>query len=293
MEKKINHNSMVESIIPYTYSGLACIPAKNKIPTASWRNYQYSKPPLSVFETDFNQVAVICGRISGNLEVIDIDNKWDKTGDVLNEYLSINDTFDLNLCINKSKNNGYHVFFRCDQIEGNKKLAQIQKGNRRETVVETRGEGGIIIVPPSDGYVTIRGSMVDIPTISTYYRDILHQTGMSFNETIDKPVYEYSSEGNGITERFNSLSNAGDLARASLERGGWKFGRRRGVRRPGKDFGISATWGYTKMPYMFYVFSSNAFPFEEHRAYSPYQIICLMDFGGNWKQMRAYAERLM
>lgn len=285
---------MLECVTPYLMAGIACLPAANKHPIVEWTRYTKEFPHLSLFNAPPEQLAVVCGQISGNLEVIDIDNKWDKTGDVLNELLKVGDAFDLRLCVNKSRNNGYHLFYRCEEISGNQKLAKISKGTSRITVIETRGEGGIIIVPPSDGYATIKGSMLNIPTITKKKRKILLEVAKTFNEEINRPVYNYISSGNGIKDRFNALMGVDELAKNTLVRAGWQFVGKRGVKRPGKkEFGISATWGYTPAPYFFYVFSSNAYPFEEKKAYSPYQIICILDFNGNWGDMRKYAEEVL
>jgi hypothetical protein len=53
------------------------------------------------------------------------------------------------------------LYYRCDVIEGNQKLAQRPataeevKENPNEKVlvlIETRGEGGYVVAPPTDGY---------------------------------------------------------------------------------------------------------------------------------------------
>jgi hypothetical protein len=51
-------------------------------------------------------------------------------------------------------------------------------------------------------------------------------------------------------------------------------------RRPGKDSGTSATL----KDRVFYVFSSNAAPFEPNRAYSPFAVYTLLHHGGDFEQ---------
>jgi hypothetical protein len=69
-------------------------------------------------------VAVVCGSVSGNLEVIDIDCKY---GVDFNEYATeikkISPFLYEKLLIIQTKSNGYHIYYRCDKIEGNQKLA--------------------------------------------------------------------------------------------------------------------------------------------------------------------------
>ena len=48
--------------------------------------------------------------------------------------------------------------------------------------------------------------------------------------------------------------------------------------RPGKAAGTSATL----KDRVFYVFSSNAAPFEPGRAYSPFAVLALLEFGGDF-----------
>ena len=53
--------------------------------------------------------------------------------------------------------NGWHVYFRCEQVCGNHKIAS---GTDNETLIETRGKGGYIIAPGSPLKPTQRaGSM--------------------------------------------------------------------------------------------------------------------------------------
>ena len=87
--------------------------------------------------------------------------------------------------------------------------------------------------------------------------------------------------------RFNE--DGGEEAFAMLLEFGWKHlsTRSDGIRvlqRPFKapsETGGSATWGFKKN--LFYVFSSNAAPFESNKSYPPFQIFCLLKHGGNWK----------
>ena len=294
---------MIESVIPYLKAGLCVLPAENKFPILAkqekkheWGEYQHRIPSYSLFEgIKMEQLCMICGKVSGGVEVIDVDNTWDKTSSVFNELKSVVDTFDLPIVINQTKRCGFHFIYRCEEIEANQKLAQFRDGNgKKKTAIETRGRGGLVIIPPSRGYETIYGSMLNIGYISPEHRRILFETARTFGEPEERKVIHYQSDGNGIMAKFNSIPYVFDMARDVLTEYGWKFVGKRGVVRPDKkEFGISATWGYTPAPYVFYVWSSNAYPFESQRAYSPYQIVCLLHFKGNWREMRQYAEKMI
>lgn len=294
---------MIEAVIPYLKAGLCVLPAKDKQPFIqkqhnpfAWKAYQSVKPSYSLFEgINIEQMSLVCGGVSDNLELIDVDNTWDKTSSVFKELKAVVDTFDLPVCINRTKRIGFHFIYRCEEIEGNQKLAQFRnEDGKLETAIETRGEGGQAIIPPTPGYETIYGSMLNIGYISPEHRRILFETARTFGVPEEKKVIHYQSDGNGIMAKFNSLPNVFDMARDVLTEYGWKFVGKKGVIRPDKkEFGYSATWGYTPAPNVFYVWSSNAYPFESQRAYSPYQIICLLHFKGNWREMRQYAEKMI
>src|SRR5204863_7012750 len=76
---------------------------------------------------------------------------------------------------------GRHLLYRCDKIEGNQKLATRSDGEKRQTLIETRGEGGLIIVAPSHGtvhpsgkpYLLLRGGISSIRTILAHQRALL------------------------------------------------------------------------------------------------------------------------
>lgn len=115
-------------------SGLRFMPIKaNKAPIVKgWRD-----DPSIVF--NFNNaeaVGLICGKMSGNVEALDFDLKYDLTGTLFNEYKkSIKE-----LCpgllekmvVQRTMSGGYHFVYRCNDISGNLKLAN------RETTAEER-----------------------------------------------------------------------------------------------------------------------------------------------------------
>src|SRR5688572_29766699 len=85
---KSNGISFLQSAaISYVNAGFSIIPInKNKQPMIStWAQYQRSRPATRDVVHWFNSsiphgIAIIAGRISENLEVLDIDCKYDLTG---------------------------------------------------------------------------------------------------------------------------------------------------------------------------------------------------------------------
>lgn len=119
-------------------------------------------------------LGVITGSVNGNLEVIDIDTKNDTKGGIwkaLKEEIE-NTLPDLigQFLIVQTKSGGYHIYYRSESIEGNLKLANNPKG---EAILETRGEGGYVVAPPTPDYTIIQGGYESIPDITLEERDTL------------------------------------------------------------------------------------------------------------------------
>lgn len=80
-------------------------------------------------------VGIVCGSISGNLEAIDFDLKYDTTGTLMNDYIQAVNNISPNLIsklvVQRTVSGGYHILYRCVEIEGNQKLA-----NRHSTLDE-------------------------------------------------------------------------------------------------------------------------------------------------------------
>ena len=74
--------------------GLSIIPVSSqKIPFKSWVEYQTKIAPIAEWHTHYcNQgtVGIITGKVSGNLEIVDIDVKNDPKGTIMDEYRALN-----------------------------------------------------------------------------------------------------------------------------------------------------------------------------------------------------------
>ena len=129
------------SIIPIRADG-------SKAPALSgWKSYQSKIAAPKTLDKWFANgnrgIAIVCGQVSGNMEVIDFDDPtlfepWKR-------LLKEQGGADLlkKLVIVETPTGGYHVYYRCsDGIEGNQKLAQ-RKGSdgRLQVLIETRGAG--------------------------------------------------------------------------------------------------------------------------------------------------------
>lgn len=172
-------------------------------------------------------IAIFGGAISTNTEFIDIDSKYDLTGNLFEDYKKSIHDLDKNilkkLIVEESQNKGYHFIYRCSEIGGNTKLAkrftieserektyqdrlseEIKKGTDEPTakieaikardndkvrdLIETRGEGGYCVVYPSPSYKLLYHSFEEIQVITPQERIILLNCARAFNTYYTEPI---------------------------------------------------------------------------------------------------------
>lgn len=277
----------------YRTAGLCALPAHRceKRPSVStWKEYQSRLPEsdeiTSWFSNGCDAVCLVAGSVSGNLELIDFDQ-----GGELFEAWSRKILPDLfaKLVIETSQSGGRHVIYRCrEAVSGNLKLSQRDGRNGLLTLIETRGDGGLFLCVPTHGYTIVQGDLASPPVLSAEERDSLLTAAWELNEAWDTSHPSAPCEG-GLhfasknTRPGDDFNRRGDVA-ALLRKHGW---RPCGVRsdgnqhwtRPGKTLGTSATLKDGK----FYVFSTNAHPFEHGRAYSPFALFALLEQAGDYE----------
>ena len=174
--------------------GFSIIPVdENKTPIGAWKKYQTearSKDEIDLLTSP------LYGLITGynDLEVIDIDLKVFSTlqeqNDFWNEYLSFLkdniDDFDKKFSIYKTKNQGYHILYRCKNIAGNTKIARLQ--GHKEAVIESRGKYGMVVIYENK---ISKLSYSEIQLITDRDRDIAWSISKTYNHIdeieIEKP----------------------------------------------------------------------------------------------------------
>ena len=273
-------------------SGATIIPAKmpSKKSDGKWEDFQtrlISAAEIKAkFATTPNGYALICGAGSGNVEVLDIDLKYDTTGTLYHDFCAMLEEFAPGLTervvVQKTINNGFHFIYRCPIIEGNRKIAANENG---KVVIETRGQGGFVICAPTEGYEVVCGSLKDIPTITPDERAVLLDCAAAFHvvtekDAVDTPVTTNNGTSYSLTPG-NDFIARGDI-RHLLTDYGWRLVYVRQEteywRRPGKNESVSATFNFNGCN-KFYVFSSNAAPFDHGRAYNKFAVYTLLKFG--------------
>ncbi len=282
----------------YWNAGLCALSAirdEKRPAVGKWKQYQQRLPistEFAIWNWD-GGVCIICGKVSGNMEVIDFDDD----GELQTAWLtSIPDDLRQRLVIESTPSGGSHVLYRCeDEVCGNLKLAQRKTDGKVQTLIETRGEGGLVLCAPTDGYVLQQGDITNLPILTEAERETLLRAAWQLNEhwpepvdeveqIVNEPVYEKSPSSKHVplrTDRPGDDFNRRGDPREILRKHGWvldKPGENERWRRPGKDKDYSATLKHG----VFYVFSTNAHPFEPLKPYSPFGVYTMLEQGGDF-----------
>ncbi len=258
----------------------------------------WSEKRLDIDLSKEKRLALICGKFSGNVEVIDIDLKYDITGTLYNRFKKaikeIDDSILPLLTVQSTKSKGYHFIYRCEKIEGNLKLAQryateeeAKKGDKIKVLLETRGQGGYINCYPTEGYNVIYGSLDDIKTITPTQRDIIHTVARSFNE-VENTVFlppKISKSKIGSLTPFEDYNSRGDVI-SLLQNHGWVVVKQKGqkilFKRPG-DTSALHSGNYDLNKNWFSVFSTST-QFDAQKAYQPYAVFAVLECNGDFSE---------
>lgn len=277
----------------------------------SWKEYQnrcMSKEELwnALEHNNTTAVAIVCGKVSGSLEVIDIDVKYNPGidailfADIKNFYPELFKK----LRIHSTPSGGYHILYRIQgdyPVIGNLKLAgrysteeeieaQIKRGvkrpNKEVNFLETRGEGGYVLAPPSLGYKIHQNQ--PIPVLTWEERCSLIRLCESYSEIIKvvpKPTPTKSEDSWYSENPFEHYNNTID-PNALTSEFGWKYSHENAnfiwYTRPDKQRGVSLSWNKVKR--IFYVFTSST-ELAEQRGYNPSTFLAEMGFKGEKKDV--------
>jgi hypothetical protein len=246
---------------------------------------------------DAQGVGVICGKVSGNLEMLELEGRAvaDKMHLDLKEMAGnagLGEVWDRinNGYVEMTPSGGIHWLYRIDgEVPGNTKLARKPGDEDKvDVLAETRGEGGFVIVAPTNGtchpsggaWTMLVGSAKSIPTLTVAEREGLHQLFATFDcvPKVEFVTEELAPKGVNLTPGDDY--NAKVTWEQVLEPLGWKkvYTNKAGVtswRRPGKSEGISATTNHAGND-KFFCFSSST-QFEPERSYSKFAIFTLVE----------------
>ena len=299
-------------------AGIVILPVKadgSKRPDlASWATFQERKPSDDELRRWFARprpgVGVVCGRISGNLEMVEFEGRAVDEG-ILARFREAARAAGIGDLLERieagyrerTPSGGIHLLYRVEMPLGNTKLAQrpatdreleIDPDDKVRALIETRGEGGFVVTAPSSGsvhpsgrpWVLELGGFAGIATISDEERDALFNLARSFDTMPPRLAYEPVGDHDGERpgDRYNAKPNPENRMERLLVAHGWALVHRnhRGVRylrRPGKDRGISATLGH--FPGVFICFSTST-AFEAGRGYDAFGVYAILEHGGDF-----------
>jgi hypothetical protein len=304
----------------YIQAGLSVVPTGiDKIPRVKkWKDREKEIPSKSTVEKEFSKpgmcVAIVCGKVSGNVETIDFDFKAEMFEDWAGLVEQDAPSLIQRLVIQSTQSGGAHVTYKCSQekIPSSQKLATkwievdpdaadengehehsgkkfkaIERGGNHyinPTYVETRGEAGYFLAYPSPGYEIRQGRFSNPPDITPEEREILIEAALSLS---DRPPGDPVTGPKPTRGDRTALSPGDDYnQRGNVEQllidAGWTKTNRRSSgndgthwRRPGKDKGQSAT--LYDGSNVLHVFTASGAPFVINESYSPFAIYAYLE----------------
>lgn len=250
-------------------------------------------------------IAIVCGKVSGGLEVIDLDT-FDLVEPFKHEVEKRAPGLFEQLVSVKSPRPGLHLYYRCRTIGGNEKLARCwtQEDGKavRKTLIETKGEGGYVLAPPSPDWCHPREAcylfennmdLTMIPIISPNDRKILLDSARVFNTYTSSHPQPRRGQKRSSCPDDDSLRPGDDFNRRAawadiLEPHDWVYagvgpGGEGRWTRPGKSEGTSATTNHADTD-LLYVFTQNADPFEADTAYTKFHAYTLLEHDGDFEE---------
>jgi putative DNA primase/helicase len=263
-------------------------------------------------------LAAICGRVSGNLNVLDTEYL-----DFFRDLCALVEALAPGLIASlpqvatpgKEPAGARHLYFRSRTPRKTGKLARLTEeealrrtGDRkRQTAIELKAEGGYVLAPGCPAachesgrpYRHIGGPFLsETPTLADEDVELLLSSARALNRVVAAevkgPAAPPLAPGTGRGRPGDDFNRRAAWP-AILEPHGWVLVRTRGGtsywRRPGKAKGISATTGFCtseRSGDLLCVFSSNASPLEipdgrDHQCFSRFGAYALLNHDGDFR----------
>jgi replicative DNA helicase len=292
---------LIDEILKLIESGLSLIPIcrptekTDKNPPVEWTPFQTRKPNIIEINQWIKKFpnygwAIVTGEVSGNLEVLDLESvaPLNRYKDLVNEFAP-----DL-LCklpLVQTPTGGWHIYYRCESIGRNQKLAQYKKDDGKvATLIETRAEGGYILSPlcppgihrNGGVYTLLNGNLNQIPTITPEEREKLFAAAWACNEVLKNSVPKGKTVSGGEPKRVGDDYNQRANVCALLEKHGWTLVESTNKGEHWARPFVSHTSATLFDSGVFYVFSTNAHPLEANQAYSPFGLFAELEHGGDY-----------
>lgn len=318
----------------YVDLGFSPLPTlADKRPRGQWEAYQKNRINPDDIEATFTQqgvagLGIACGIASGNLEVIDLDLDKDVSGTLWDEFVAamnqtLPDVFAA-LVIQKSRSGGRHLWYRCEVVEGNQKLAMrpateeefsahlADENTKRKakspaqlpkTLIETRGQGGYVCAAPMAGYEFVQNKPRLIPTITPEQRATILEVCRFFNQVVEAPrekaSFEHQQRPTGGAKLPGQDFDEQHTALEIMESEGWQttisITDTRGdqgvrLRKPGSARHDGSAVYYPRLNAVFLFTTDSFLPSE--KLLSPFALYAHLEHGGDFKAAaKALAEK--
>ena len=313
----MNTTTILEAAIRWEAAGAVALPVRTdgtKAPgLATWKQYQTQHPApedtVAWFSGGTDGVGVLTGSVSGQLEMIELEGRAVDSG-LWEQYQAAADDNGMAELLARvvagycevTPSGGIHLLYRVGDglVRPNTKLARTAD---REVLIETRGEGGFVVVAPSSGrthptgqaWQLRSGGIENVAVITSEERDALFALASLFDHT-PEPVAQATAVGDlvgGMLAGATAGTRPGDdyNARATweaiLEPRGWRkvrtMGRGAFWAKPDKSGpGGSATTGQSADGIdRLFVFSTST-EFDTERPYSKFAAYALLEHGGDY-----------
>lgn len=259
--------------------------ADNDKTKPTWRPYQERLPNLRELARWFDGtdagIGIVGGKISGGLVVLDFEtvesyDAWCRAvvGQIPGDLPEALPTV--------ATASGRHVYFRMDSPDGNRKLARIGK----TVIVETRGEGGYVLAPPSvhpsgHVYTLLHGDFAYIPLLADTYAYRMLEAARDLTPSSPHPAN--ASGGNAATASVIDEYNKRHSIESQLEAHGYTpEGPGRYVRPGGTRSSVVITDGRSAHYNTADALHSEA-PDGGVHSHSAFSAWCVLDHNGDMK----------
>jgi hypothetical protein len=298
--------TILDAAHEYFQEGLNPLPLKNNKAPMLPVGHPFLYQKIDNIDSRFSsceKIGIACGEVSDGFYCIDFDGH--KGEDIEAIFVEFFDTPAIQHLINsdimsayRTPSGGFHLYFKYGSILKGDTFARYKSG---DVMIEMRGHGQYAAVFPSEGYEYVAGcEIIKLDTMAPDIFSWVVELAKSFNvlpeisssQLKGKSNRKWPERWDDSTIEGNFNNNQADYAKELLKKNKWtlvSIRRNDGVelwQRPGKlpEDGISATFG-AKFN-MFYNFSKSTEHFEGEKAYTPFNIYTILEYGGDWKKAK-------
>lgn len=289
----------------------------SKAPMVAWKPYTTTAPTREQVQTWFAGghpgLGLVTGAVSGGLEMAEFEARAMTEGlfVAVTQLATASGLGELWQRVTQggymewTPSGGLHLLYRVNgtPVPGNTKLARrpataeelvANPTDKIKVLIETRGEGGFVVVAPSYGpthptgrpWTTAYGGPATVPTITAEEHKELHRLmrchdQMPVTASTPAPPPRTSSEGLSPGDDYDNRVDWVDI----LVPHGWELvsthGGTRYWRRPGKSHGTSASTGRADDRDRLWVWSSST-EFATETPYTKFGAYALLEHGGDY-----------